>query len=57
MEDGRGGGREDGRGTVRGDEQVDGRRDGGDDSLATQQTPQIDNNTPARGCITMHNGV
>ena len=36
----------DGRGTV-----------GGMVSLATRQTPQIDDNTPARGGITMYNGV
>ena len=33
---------------------VDGR---GMVSLATRQTPQIDDNTPARGGITMYNGV
>ena len=36
----------DGRGTV-----------GGMVSLATRQTPWIDDNTPARGGITMYNGV
>ena len=40
------GGRGDGRGTV-----------GGMVSLATRQTPWIDDNTPARGGITMYMGV